>query len=86
MWQALDELLDTARLSTLRKWCEHASRSGLDAPIFALARSETSRCEVVDTSNRSRTLKLPHANRVFSFEHSAALDVPLTSLRENRTR
>ena len=42
MWQALDELLDTARLSTLRKWCEHASRSGLDAPIFALARSETS--------------------------------------------
>jgi ATP/maltotriose-dependent transcriptional regulator MalT len=41
MWQALDELLDTARLSTLRKWCEHASRSGLDAPTFALARSET---------------------------------------------
>jgi DNA-binding NarL/FixJ family response regulator len=37
---ALDEILETARLSTLRMWCEHASRSRIDAPIFSLARSE----------------------------------------------
>jgi ATP/maltotriose-dependent transcriptional regulator MalT len=38
---ALDELLQTARLSTLQKWCEIATDAGIDAPVFALARAET---------------------------------------------
>ncbi|HLF00077.1 MAG TPA: hypothetical protein VI540_09285, partial [Gaiellaceae bacterium] len=37
---ALDELLDTARLSTIETWCSFASDAALDAPIFALARAE----------------------------------------------
>ncbi len=37
---ALDELLDTGRLSTLEKWCELAVRTGVQAPITALARAE----------------------------------------------
>ncbi len=41
MRRALDELLDTARLSTLQKWCDLAADAGLDAPIFAIARAET---------------------------------------------
>ncbi len=41
MRRALDELLDTARLSTLQKWCDLAAAAGLDAPIFAIARAET---------------------------------------------
>ena len=41
MRRALDELLDTARLSTLEKWCDLAAKSELSAPIFALARAET---------------------------------------------
>jgi len=38
---ALDELLDTARLSTLQKWCDLAAEAGVDAPLFAVARAET---------------------------------------------
>jgi DNA-binding NarL/FixJ family response regulator len=38
---ALDDLLDTARLSTLERWCDLAVDVGEDAPIFALARAET---------------------------------------------
>jgi ATP/maltotriose-dependent transcriptional regulator MalT len=41
MARALDELLDTARLSTLQKWCDVASEAGIDTPIFAVARAET---------------------------------------------
>ncbi len=41
MRRALDELLDTARLSTLQKWNDLAAGAGLDAPIFAVARAET---------------------------------------------
>jgi LuxR family maltose regulon positive regulatory protein len=37
---ALDELLDTARLSTLRTWCGLAADSGVESPAFALARAE----------------------------------------------
>ena len=40
MMLALDELLETARLSTVRRWSDHASESGLDRPVFALARAE----------------------------------------------
>lgn len=40
MQQALDELLDTARLSTLERWCDLATDVGVDAPVFALARAE----------------------------------------------
>ena len=39
---ALDELLDTARLSTIETWCELASTSRLDAPTFSVARAEVS--------------------------------------------
>jgi LuxR family maltose regulon positive regulatory protein len=38
---ALDDLLDSARLSTIEDWCDHARGAGLDKAIFALARAET---------------------------------------------
>ena len=38
---ALDELLDTARLSTVQRWCGFASDVRVDAPIFSLAQAET---------------------------------------------
>ena len=41
MSRALDDLLDTARLSTLQRWCDRALEANVDAPIFALARAET---------------------------------------------
>ena len=41
MREALDELLDSARLSTLERWCELAIALGMDAPIFSLARAES---------------------------------------------
>jgi DNA-binding NarL/FixJ family response regulator len=37
---ALDELLETARLPTVQRWCECASSAGVDATIFAVARAE----------------------------------------------
>lgn len=37
---ALDELLETARLSTVQRWCELAATASLGDPIFALARAE----------------------------------------------
>jgi len=39
---ALDELLETARLSTLETWCTLASESGVRSPAFSLARAEVS--------------------------------------------
>jgi ATP/maltotriose-dependent transcriptional regulator MalT len=38
--EALDELLDTARLSTLQRWCEFASDADLDSATFSVARAE----------------------------------------------
>ncbi len=38
--EALDELLDTARLPTIDSWCEHAMETGATAPIFELGRAE----------------------------------------------
>ena len=40
MLEALDELLDTARLSTIETWCALADRDKTEAPCFALARAE----------------------------------------------
>jgi LuxR family maltose regulon positive regulatory protein len=37
---ALDELLDTARLSTVQRWCELAAPAGLGSPIIAVAKAE----------------------------------------------
>jgi DNA-binding NarL/FixJ family response regulator len=37
---AMDELLDSARLSTLERWCDFAFDAHLDAPLFAVARAE----------------------------------------------
>jgi ATP/maltotriose-dependent transcriptional regulator MalT len=37
---ALDELLDTARLSTIETWCEMATQLELETPQVALARAE----------------------------------------------
>ena len=37
---ALDELLETARLSTVESWCEHAERSSAVSPIISLGRAE----------------------------------------------
>jgi ATP/maltotriose-dependent transcriptional regulator MalT len=39
--EALDELLDTARLPTVDRWCQLANETSNKAPIFALARAET---------------------------------------------
>ena len=41
MCLALDELLETARLSTVEKWCDLALDAGVGSPIFALAQAET---------------------------------------------
>ena len=38
--EALDELLETARLSTISRWCDLATADDLEEPIFALARAE----------------------------------------------
>ena len=38
--KALDDLLETARLSTIEAWCDHALRQRIDASVFALARAE----------------------------------------------
>lgn len=38
--EALDELLDTARLSTIENWCDRADRGGSERPIVSLARAE----------------------------------------------
>ena len=40
MHEALDELLETARLSTLQRWCELATEYEVDAAIFSVARAE----------------------------------------------
>jgi DNA-binding NarL/FixJ family response regulator len=40
MRPALDELLETARLSTVQRWCDLAAASELTTPIFAIARAE----------------------------------------------
>jgi len=40
MRSALDELLETARLSTVQRWCDLAAASELTTPIFAVARAE----------------------------------------------
>ena len=37
---ALDDLLDTARLSTLERWCEFASATQRQTPVASLARAE----------------------------------------------
>jgi DNA-binding NarL/FixJ family response regulator len=37
---ALDDLLESARLSTLERWCDFASDGELDAPILAVTRAE----------------------------------------------
>jgi LuxR family transcriptional regulator, maltose regulon positive regulatory protein len=37
---AIDDLLDSGRLSTLELWCEFAHEADIDAPLFSLARAE----------------------------------------------
>ena len=37
---AMDDLLDTARLPTLHRWCEFASDADLEAATFSVARAE----------------------------------------------
>ena len=37
---ALDELLDTARLSTIESWCNHVESGGPECPFASLARAE----------------------------------------------
>ncbi len=38
--EALDELLETARLSTIENWCGLAADADLDEPMFSIARAE----------------------------------------------
>jgi DNA-binding NarL/FixJ family response regulator len=40
LFDALDELLETGRLSTVETWYKFARQGGIDAPEFALARAE----------------------------------------------
>ena len=40
MRSALDELLDTARLPTVQRWCDLGQHEGRKAPIFSVARAE----------------------------------------------
>ena len=40
MHDALDELLDGARLATTQRWCDVAAFAGVEAPVFALTRAE----------------------------------------------
>jgi ATP/maltotriose-dependent transcriptional regulator MalT len=40
MADALDELLEAARLATIEAWCQEASDLRLEAPVFSLARAE----------------------------------------------
>ena len=40
MRRALDDLLETARLSTLERWCDLAADVGVATPVFSLARAE----------------------------------------------
>ena len=37
---ALDELLETARLSTIEGWCDFAADASVDQPVFSIARAE----------------------------------------------
>ncbi|HSI98697.1 MAG TPA: hypothetical protein VK926_10075, partial [Gaiellaceae bacterium] len=37
---ALDELLESARISTIDAWCDLAARAGLESPVVLLARAE----------------------------------------------
>jgi len=39
--EALDDLLETARLPTVESWCAFAAKSGIGGPLFSLARAET---------------------------------------------
>ena len=81
---ALDDLLDSARLSTIDKWCDHAHQSGLDRPIFWLARAETllrrghhrqaeARAEAAAASERHMYRALTLAGRA---AHLASHEVP----------
>ena len=38
--EALDELLETARLSTIETWCDFAADADLSQPVFSIARAE----------------------------------------------
>ncbi len=37
---AIDDLLESARLSTVERWCDFARDADLDAPLFSVARAE----------------------------------------------
>jgi LuxR family maltose regulon positive regulatory protein len=63
--EALDDLLETARLSTIEAWCDFARRSGIDAPAFSLARAETA-------------LRLGRHAQAQAFAESAAAETQLT--------
>ncbi len=38
--EALDEFLETARLSTIETWCDFAADADVDRPVFSIARAE----------------------------------------------
>lgn len=40
LWEALDDVLETARLATLAAWCSAAEEWGVQSPELALARAE----------------------------------------------
>lgn len=66
---ALDDLLDAARLPTIETWCEVAARSGVDRPLFAIARAEVA-------LRRGR-----HAEAQAFAESAASADDPASAFR-----
>ncbi|HXF98658.1 MAG TPA: LuxR C-terminal-related transcriptional regulator [Gaiellaceae bacterium] len=75
--EALDELLDTARLSTLETWCSVAAQAELDSPIFGVARAEVTlrqgrHAEAQAHAEAAAAVDSPYVFRAFSVAGRAA--------------
>jgi DNA-binding NarL/FixJ family response regulator len=73
---AIDELLESARLSTLHRWCDFAEDSGLRAPVFSIARAEIllrhGRHTEAIAHGESAAISSDHAFRALSIAGRAA--------------
>jgi ATP/maltotriose-dependent transcriptional regulator MalT len=74
---ALDELLDTARLSTIDTWCERAAEEAIDGPIVSIARAEVAlrhgrHAEAQAQAERAAAAESEHVFRALSVSGRAA--------------
>ena len=74
---AMDDLLDTARLPTLHRWCEFASDADLEAATFSVARAEVAvrygrHVEAIAHGEGAATLDSDTAFRALSIAGRAA--------------